>query len=184
MTTHFSSTADSSLTHTARRLSRLAVILALLTPPLVVVQHVFFDASSFPSSYGMPSLLTGQEWSLDQRLLASLAALFPALAIMVALLSLGRICREYAHGRLFSDTVLSAWRRLGCALVVATALHWLQPTVQSLLLSLTLPEGHRFISVGVSSEDLLLALLTAVVFMLGAVMQVAQRVQSENAEIV
>jgi len=171
-----------TLLRSARRLSRCATILAWLIPPLVVVQYLFFDDISTP--YGMSSMLVGMEWSLTRRLLAAAVGLLPALAMMLALFALGRICREYAAGRLFSDVVLAAFRRLGLVMVAATILHWLHATLLGLALSLTLPPGHRFVTVGVSSDDLLLALVTAVVFMLGSVMQVAQRVQSENAEIV
>jgi hypothetical protein len=60
----------------------------------------------------------------------------------------------------------------------------LQPTLLGLALALTLPPGKRFVTLSISSNDILLVLLTALVFLLGAVMQVVQRVQSENAEIV
>lgn len=173
-----------ALLRSARRLSRFAVALAWLIPPLVVAQYLFFDDTFIPTPYGMASLLAGMEWSLPRRLLAAAVGLLPALAVMLALSALGRICREYAVGRLFSDVVLVAYRRLGVALVATTCLHWLQPTLLGLVLALTLPPGKRFVTVGVTSDDLLLVLVTAVVFMLGSVMQVAQRVQSENAEIV
>lgn len=173
-----------TLLHSARRLSRFAALLAWLIPPVVAAQYLFFDASWFSMPYGISTFLVAMEWSLTQRLLAAAVALLPALAVMFALLSLSQICREYAGGRLFSDVVLGAYRRLGVALVATTCLHWLQPTLLGAALSLTLPPGKRFISVGVSSDDLLLVLVTAVVFMLGSVMQVAQRVQSENAEII
>ena len=54
---------------------------------------------------------------LAQRLLAAAVGLLPALALMLALFAVGRICREYAAGRLFSDLVLGAYRRLGATLV-------------------------------------------------------------------
>ena len=174
----------STLLRSARRLSRCAAALGWLFPPVVAVQYLFFDAAWFPMPYGLSTFPVALEWSLVQRSLAAAVALLPALAVSFALLALSRICREYAAGFLFSDTVLAAYRRLGVALAATTCLHWLQPTLLGAALSLTLPAGKRFISVGVSSDDLLLVLVTAVVFMLGSVMQVAQRVQSENAEIV
>ena len=173
-----------ALLRSARRLSRFAVVLAWLIPPAVVGQYLYFEASWFPVPYGMSPLLIGVEWSLVQRLLAAAVALLPALAVVSALFALSRICREYAAGSLFSDAVLKAYRRLGTALVATTCLHWLQPTLFGLALSLTLPPGKRILSIGLSSDDLLLILVTAVVFMLGSVMQVAQQVQSENAEII
>ncbi len=172
-----------ALLRSARRLSQFAIVLAWLIPPLVVAQYLFLDSVYF-NTYGMAPLLVGVEWTLIQRLLAACAGLLPALAIMLALVALSRICREYAAGSLFSDAVLKAYRRLGTALVATTCLHWLQPTLFGLALSLTLPPGKRILSIGLSSDDLLLILVTAVVFMLGSVMQVAQQVQSENAEII
>jgi len=176
--------AGQALSRSARHLSRFATTLAWLIPPLVVAQYLLFNTESFPVPYGMATLLAGLEWTLNQRLLAAAVGLLPALALMLALFAVGRICREYAAGRLFSNVVLGAYRRLGMTLVATTVLHWLQPTLLGLALSLTLPAGKRFVTVGVSSDDLLLVLVTALVFVLGSVMQVAQRVQSENAEIV
>ena len=63
-------------------------------------------------------------------------------------------------------------------------LQLLQPTLLSLLLSLTQPPGARQLTIGVQSSDLLLGLLSAVVLLLVQVMRVAQQVQAENAEIV
>lgn len=173
-----------SLLRSARRLSRFTLLLAGLIPLFVLAQYLFVDVASIPAPYGMAALLSGLEWTSERRLLAAVVGLLPAAAIAYALVALSRICRQYAEGRLFSDVVLGGYRRLGVALVVTTVLNWLQPTFLGLALALTLPPGKRFLTLGISSNDLLLVLLTALVFLLGAVMQVAQRVQSENAEIV
>lgn len=172
------------LLRSARRLSRLTLILATLIPVFGFAQYLFVDRAAIPAPYGMSAVLSTVEWTLDQRLLAAVVMLFPTISVAVALVALSRICRQYAEGQLFSDAVLGGYRRLGIALVVATVCNWLQPTLLGLALALTLPPGKRFLTFGVSSNDLLLALLAALVFLLGAVMQVAQRVQSENAEIV
>jgi len=172
------------LLRSARRLSRFTVLLAALIPLFVLAQYLLVDAASIPAPYGMAAQLAGVEWTLERRIVAALVGLLPAAAVAFALLALSRICRQYAEGKLFSDVVLGGYRRLGTALVVTTVLSWLQPTLLGLALALTLPPGKRFVTVGVSSDDLLLVLITALVFLLGAVMQVAQRVQSENAEIV
>jgi len=175
---------STSLMRSARRLSRFTVVLAGLILLFVPVQYFVVDAASIPAPYGMTAQLAGLEWTLEQRALAALVGFLPAIAIAFALVALSRICRQYAEGRLFSDAVLGGYRRLGVALVVTTVLNWLHPTLLGLALALTLPPGKRFLTVGISSNDMLLALLAALVFLLGAVMQVAQRVQSENAEIV
>ena len=105
-------------------------------------------------------------------------------SVALALLALRQVCREYVAGQLFSDAVLRAFRHLGHALVAAAVLQLLQPTLLSLLLSLTQPPGARQLTIGVQSSDLLLGLLSAVVLLLVQVMRVAQQVQAENAEIV
>ena len=173
-----------ALAATARRLSRFALLLAGMIPLAIVIQFLFFDPSLFPVPYGMASLLADLAWDGSQRLLGAVVALLPASGVTVALLAAARICREYAKGGLFSDAVLAAYRRLGIALAATTLLHWVHPTLLGLALALTLPPGKRFVTVGVSSDDLLMALVTGLVFLLGAVMQVAQEVQADNAEIV
>jgi len=173
-----------ALAATARRLSRFALLLAGVIPLAVMIQFLFFDPSLFPVPYGMGSLLAELPWDGSQRLLGAAVALLPAAGVTVALLAAARICREYAEGGLFSDAVLAAYRRLGIAMAATTVLHWIHPTVLGLALALTLPPGKRFVTVGISSDDLLMALVTGLVFLLGAVMQVAHEVQADNAEIV
>lgn len=170
-------TPENRLPTTARRLSRFALLLAVGLPAAVALQFSFFPPA-------MLETLAGVEWNGVQRLLGAGVALLPAGAISLALLSVARICREYAVGELFSDVVLRSYRRLGVALAATTALHWLHPTLLGLALAPTLPSGKRFLTVGVQSDDLLLVLVTGLVFLLGAVMQVARRLQTENAEIV
>lgn len=175
---------ESRLPVTARRLSRFALFLAVGLPAAVVAQFSFFDPSLFSIPDGMLATLAGVEWDGVQRLLAAAVALLPATGVSLALLAVARICREYAVGGLFSDVVVKSYRRLGVALAAMTVLHWLHPTLLGLALALTLPPGKRFVTVGIQSGDLLLMLVTGLVFLLGAVMQVAQKVQAENAEIV
>ena len=175
---------ERALLRSAHRLALGAQGLAWLIPPLVVAPFLLLDAATLPVSAGLGVWFQSLAWTSAQRGLAAGVALLPALAVMLALFALARICREYASGHLFSNAVLSAYRRLGAALIATTCLHWLQPTLLGLALSLTVPPGERLLTIGVSSDDLLLVLVTAVVFLLASVMQVAQRVQSENDEIV
>lgn len=168
----------------ARRLSCFAFLLAAMIPLAVIVQFAFFDASLLPVPNNMGNALANVAWTGQQRVLGAIVALLPTSGVAVALLCVAAICREYARGGLFTETVLVAYRRLGLTLAVTTALNWLHSTLLGLALAITLPPGKRFITVGISSDDLLMVLVTGIVFMLGSVMRVAQKVQAENAEIV
>ena len=176
--------ADSAISRMARRLARVAVVLALLVPLLVLAQMVFGPAISSDAMLVEEPLFAQVEWTPTRQVIAAGVALMPALALMLVLLLLARICYEYAAGRLFSAYVVRTYRHLGKAMVAVTLLHWLQPTILGLALATTLPAGKRFLHVGLSSDELMLVLLTALVFLLAAVMQVAKRIHDENAEIV
>ncbi len=168
----------------ARRLEHAALGLALLIPPLVALTPFLANPDVLAQTAGLGAWLATLEWTPAQRAIAAGTALLPAGALVLALLALRQVCREYVAGQLFSDAVLRAFRHLGHALVAAAVLQLLQPTLLSLLLSLTQPPGARQLTIGVQSSDLLLGLLSAVVLLLVQVMRVAQQVQAENAEIV
>lgn len=176
--------SPASLRRTAHRLSRFASFLAWAIPLAILAQYLIVDPALLPVPSGMGGTLDHVKWDTVQRLLGAAVALLPVGGIVAALLAVGRICREYSAGGLFSNAVLAAYRHLASALAVTTLLHWLHPTLLNLALALTLPPGQRFLTVGASAEDFLLLLVTGVVFMLGAVMRVAQQLQTENAEIV
>lgn len=168
----------------ARRLGRVALVLAIFIPPLVVLAPFLSDEATLAQTARLGTWLATLAWTPEQRALVAFVELLPAGALVVALRALCHVCREYVVGALFSEPVLHAFRRVGLALVAAAVLQFLQPTLLSLLLSLTLPAGARQVTVGVHSGDLLLGFLSAVVLLLVQVMRVAQQVQAENAEIV
>ena len=168
----------------ARRLEHAALCLAILIPLVVALTPFLTDAAGLSQTAGLGAWLATLEWTPAQRAITAGTALLPAGALVLALLALRQVCREYVAGQLFSDAVLRAFRHLGHALVAAAVLQLLQPTLLSLLLSLTQPPGARQLTIGVQSSDLLLGLLSAVVLLLVQVMRVAQQVQAENAEIV
>ncbi len=177
-------TVTPTLIKMARRLAQVATILAWLIPLLVAAQFALGHSVLAEPAYAKEAVFAAVEWTTQRLLIAAMVNLLPGIALMIVLLLLARICREYAEGRLFSPVVIRAYRRMGFALVGVTLLHWLQPTILGLALAITLPAGKRFLYVGVSSDDLLLTLVTAVVFLLGSVMQIAQNIQADNAEIV
>ena len=168
----------------ARRLTTAIVVLTWIVPLLTLLQYAFSNPANAPDSDSITPLLATVEWTPTRRVIGAAVGFLPIIAIMLALFQLARICREYAEGHLFSNTVLAAYRRLGLSLIAFTLLQCLQPTLLGLALATTLPPGKRFVTLGISSHDLLWMLLTALVFLLGSVMQVAQRIQAENAEIV
>ena len=169
----------------ARRLALLARLLGLLLVPALAVQWAL-GANGGGLNLPVPVMeaLHGQALTPLQRLGGFIALAPSALALAVALFALARICGEYARGALFSGAVLQGYRRLGWSLAATTVLHWLQPTLVALAVTLGLPPGQRLLVVGVSSDDLVLGLVTAVVFLLGAVMGVARDLQEDNAAIV
>ena len=171
------------LRRSAVRIRTTARLLAWLIPPAVMGYWAVAGTGGFALPQGLVGNLAGALTPL-QRTLGAAASLLAIVPAFLALLALARICNEYAAGNLFSPAVLRHYRRLGWALLATTVLHWLQSTLVGLAISLTLPLGHRFLTISVSSDDLLLLLATAVVFLLGAVMGVAHGIQQENAAIV
>ena len=168
----------------AMRIGMLARLLAWFIPLAVIGYWSIAGEGGIALPLGIAPNLAGFVLTPLQRALGAAANLLVAIPLFFALHALAKICGEYAAGNLFSTRVLHQYRRLGWALLGTTILSWLQSTLVGLAISLTLPPGQRFLTISLSSSDLLLLLATGVVFLLGAVMGVAHGIQQENAAIV
>ena len=143
----------------------------LLWPGLLVYQPVLAGLGLDPSRLNAGARV------------AALAALtFPALPILWAVAEALRLCRLTIQGALFTAEVPRRLRRMGIALVAAGALH----PVGAALLSLVVSSfaGTRRLSIALSSDDVGVAVIGAVLIAVAAAAREAVRLADENSRFV
>lgn len=134
----------------------------------------------------------GAQWSLPVpavpsgpvRGLLAVALLLQAGLLVWALASLRRAFAEVSRGDLFGTAAAHHLRRAGALFMVNAAAMLLGRPVVALILSIDMPPGERFISIGVGTPELLVLLLSGVVTVFGHLMAVAAEVDDENRRFV
>lgn len=99
---------------------------------------------------------------------------------LVALWTARGLFARYGRGAVFSTQNARAIRRIGTALLAGTGLAILGRTLAVLILTYDNPPGERSLAVSLASHDLLLALLGALLLVVGWVMAEATRQADEN----
>jgi len=75
-------------------------------------------------------------------------------------------------------------RRSGIAFFINALIALVSRPVVSLILSIDMPPGHRFVSIGFGSPELLTLLVSGVLVMFGHLMTVAARIEDENKRFI
>jgi hypothetical protein len=152
----------------------LAVYLALWIDPAVAVR-------------GLTPSLPG----LDQTDLPSwgLAAgfglgLIPLLILLYALWQVRCFFRLYRENDLFPAEAGHYLRNFGVALLVLAPSSILTGIAASVLFSLDRPEGQRQLAISVSSGEIFVLLVGALIMMIGRILSEAHRLAEENRQIV
>lgn len=168
----------------AGMIRRVSLVLAWVLPGAIVLHWLWAGQYGIPLPHGLAGSPLVTEATVEQRWIGALVAVLATTPAMIALVALADICRQYVLGEVFSPGVVAAFRRLGRAMVWGSVFHWLLPTLTGLAISLTLPPGQRYLTITVSSVDIFLFLVTAVVYLLGAVMEMARDIHEENLNII
>ncbi|WP_424965575.1 DUF2975 domain-containing protein [Dinoroseobacter sp. S375] len=136
---------------------------------------VLADPSAFLPPIETATGITPGKW----RALALLTAVLFAPALIALWTARGLLAR-YGRGDVFSAGNARAIRRIGVALLAGTGLAIAGRTVAILILTHDNPPGARSLTVSLASHDLLLALLGALLLVVGWVMAEATRQADEN----
>lgn len=169
------------------RLLSLGCLVAVVAMPFLVVGMWALDAPAElyasmvpkPEPHALPPQLDG--W---QRLVGAGLALIPAAFSMVALVRVRRCFDSFAAGLYFEAGVVAGLRGFAGMTALSCGIGFLLQPVFSGLLSLHNPVGQRFISVGVSSEQIRSLFFAGMVWIIAAVMAKAVALAQENSEFV
>lgn len=177
-----------NLSRLSRLMARLSAIGAVAVPLLVAATFFIGDVTGrrygFGLSFnGMDAAKIG-ETPFDFRFAAFVFAIMPTGFTVWALLSLRRLFLLYAAGEVFSHQALRTLNHVAVALFASVIVGFaIQPPV-TLLLSWYRGAGHRSLSLGIRSEDVITLFLAGAVLVIARVMAEARRMADENASFV
>lgn len=121
---------------------------------------------------------------LNDRLLALIFALIPALIATWGLVSLARLFQAFTRSEIFSLPALRALSNVTSALFWNVIAGFVTQAPVTFLLTMHNGPGHRAISLGLGSDDVEMLFLAGVAFVIARVMAEARRVAEENAGFV
>lgn len=121
-----------------------------------------------------------EELTLIQRLLGLLISLVPLAIQMVALVTLLRLLRLYRDGSVFSGAHVACFKRLGQSLVAYACVGIVQKTAIVLVMTMNNPPGKRMLTLGISSDDITLFVVGAIVLMISWVMDEGRKLTEEQ----
>lgn len=117
------------------------------------------------------------------RLLA-VAFLFQAGLVLWALEVLRRAFHEISMHDIVSTESARLMRLSGAMFLLNTAAMMLAPPLVSLIVSLDLPVGHRFLAISFSTAELLALIVSGTLIVFGHLLAVAAEVDDDNRRIV
>ena len=175
---------SAGLGRTSSILSGVAIFGAGFWPLLVSAEFLIPDAmqaQGFKSDIEVLQLLS-DEIPIQDRLLALACYAVPTGFAIWGLVSLARLFRSFAGGRVFSEAALIALRRIGTALALNVATGFFLQIPISYFLTRDYP-GHRG-TLGFGVADIVLLFVAGATYVFARVLADAKRVAEENASFV
>ncbi len=166
---------------TSRRFQRLTIALMGLLPLTAGLAWAFIDLNELDFGYTAEEvgpLTFFERWS------AAALSIVPLSVSLFALYNLQKLFALYAKGKFFDSENVRCFRNMGWALVAVVPLDILFNSALSVLLSLDQPAGERMLAVSLSSDDLGIAIIGAVIIIVSWVMAEAADLSQENAQII
>lgn len=123
-------------------------------------------------------------WSLlSEALAVGLAAVMVALVVAVVPVLL-RMLEAWQQGLVLTLASAQALHRVGVLLVVFAVLRPVAKTLLGLILTLGNPPGQRMLLIGVSTDDVLVLVLSGLILVIGWVLLQASRIADEHAQFI
>jgi len=119
-----------------------------------------------------------------ERWSAAALSIFPLSVSLYALYNLQKLFSLYAAGKFFDPENVRCFRNMGWALVAVVPVDILFNAALSVLLSFDQPAGERMLAVSMSSDDIGIAVVGAVIIIVSWVMAEAVELSKDNAQIV
>ena len=168
--------------------SKLYVVFSvfLITVPVITVlfwlfynempENLVAVSTGLPSDFPIPATLDG-----TQQILGFVVSLLQLSANLLAIVTIMRLLKLYRVGQIFSATHVMYFKRLGYLLIFYDIAGIIQTTALGFVMTMNNPPGQRMLTIGMSSDDITLFVVAAIVLMLSWVMDEGRRQAEEQA---
>ena len=165
------------LSHAARA---VAILLLLANAVMWLVPDFAADAARIQSALQQaPMTLT-----LEARLAALLVSSLYVGVLAFGMLTAAQLFRAFATGEILVPATGAKLRRLGLSLFVFAVVSPLFRAVMGIIATIGNAPGQRALAVSISSNDAALALIAALILVLGHIMAEAARIAEDHQHIV
>lgn len=174
-----------NLSKLSRLMARLSTIGAVAVP-LTITAVFFFGGmagSNGLSLYGLSAARIAQT-PLDFRVAAFIFALIPTGFTVWAFVSLRQLFHLYAAGEVFSRSALRMLNHVAAALFASVLTDLATQPPVTLILSWYRGAGHRSLSLGIGTQEVMTFFIAGAVLVIARVMAEARRMADENASFV
>ena len=177
--------SQSKIKRISSRLYLVFLTLLILVPAFTIGFWLFYNdipqtlisvSTGLSSDLPVPPILDG-----TQRMLGFLVSLLPLAAKVFAMVTLMRLLKLYRAGQIFSAAHVRHFKRLGHILVFYGVAGILETSALGLVMTMNNPPGQRMLTFGVSSDDVTLFVIAAIVLMLAWVMDEGRQQAEEQA---
>ena len=158
-------------------------VFLILMPVITAGFWIFYN--QLPQSLisiNSPAALQPPE-TLDalQRTLGFLVSLLPLAGKVFAIVTIIRLLKLYREGVIFSVKHVHHFKRLGQTLIFYGIAGIIESTGLDLIMTMNNPPGHRMLTFGVSSGDVTIFVIAAIVLMLSWVMEEGRKQAEEQS---
>lgn len=171
-----------------QRLSQLlagaCLVLMVLLPPMLAVYWAVTDTATLAVRANLTAAMVLGELQPWQRVAAGLSAEIPLCLLLVGLAHARRCFRLFATGRIFNAQTMFCLRRFSAWTTASALGSMVCGTLNSVLLTWHNPPGARHLSIGIGSDQILLLLFSAMVWLMAAVISQGQALADENAQFI
>jgi len=161
-------------------LGRVSAVLFWVTPLACALFWGVFNA--LPEVVKARFLFPGtHELAALNRALCFLVGMIPAAVAMYGFRTLRELFALYAAGEIFSRRNVACYRTLGRALLYWAGAVFVNTTLLSLAKSVGMPQGQRYLVVGVGSDELAALFAGAAALVISWVMDEGRHIEEEQA---
>lgn len=166
------------------RLYIVFIIFLVITPIITAGFWIFYNSLpenliamsvKLSGNLSRPEILT-----LQQRLLGLMVSLIPLVIKMSVIVTILQLLKLYRAGKVFSGAHVICFKKLGRSLIYYTIAGILQLAAMSVVMTMNNPRGQRTLSFGVSSDDITLFVIAAIVLMFSWVMDEGRRLAEDQ----
>ncbi len=155
----------------------------ILVPVFTSVYWLFYNelpqtlvSINLPADLQVPPTLDA-----TQRGLGFLVSLLPLAAKVFAMVTIMRLLKLYQEGKIFSAAHVHHFKRLGQTLIFYGCAGIIESTGLSLVMTMNNPPGQRMLTFGMSSDDITIFVIAAIVLMLSWIMEEGREQAEEQA---